>query len=789
MLRRLLLNSFTAALLLDSTTLVAKDRTSVETFIMYVKQSNQLTTVSDIWAADNNFDQTELRKFATNAQPLTIDYSRVASFMNKKTFAINLVIPGPNGTVYNLELAQHKLLATDFELHERGANGVDKKVDYTPGLYYRGVVSGVEGSLAAFSFFNNEIYGFFSIPDVGNFVVAPNSTVGEPYNYNQHYVLYNDANVLIPNKFSCETDGIPNTMKNRQNKTTTTANNKVYNNCKAMNWLHVCDYGMYQRKGSNVTNCTNYVTALFNGNAAIYMNEGVPILSKYIQVNSASDEYASLATTSSSTWLYKFGQTLSAGLPTSMHSCDLAMLLTTKGGSMGGVAWLDVICQGFGSGPQYPGPYGFTNIDNVSGLTPAYSVPSSYSWDIGASTHEMGHNLGSQHTHACAWGPARTTAIDNCYTLEGSCSTPATPACGTGTMMSYCHLKNLPSCTTYGGVVGINFANGFGTQPGDTIRYAISHTSSVCGVLLKPNVGLQKANRTITANRECTDVTSGITYYFANSQAYKSDDDTLVLMVKKNGNSIGNLNSAGFSVTSTTLTGWGGGTAQNITFPSGTSGVGTAGNNYGAQRYWKITHTGSTVLSSAVDVWVPLIGTDTTDVNGSAPGATAPFTSFRMYSVEKPTISPDPSAAFTGATGADITVHTYGASASATNWTPYTSGSSTLLANFKTTTLHGGGAFYVPGSVSVDDINGMSSSNVINVYPNPTSNEWFFQLAPGMGENVSLQLYTADGRLVHTQALTAGTVNTVNASQLAAGMYFYRVISGGNVSTGNILKN
>ncbi|GAA4459487.1 hypothetical protein GCM10023093_00550 [Nemorincola caseinilytica] len=766
--------------MLGSTIVVAKDRTSVETFIMHVKESNKLVTVSDIWAADNNFDKTELLKNVAKAQPLTVDYARVARFMNEKSFAINLVIPGPDGTFYTIELAQHQVLANDFEVHTMGANGVDTRVDYTPGLYYRGVVQGVEGSLAAFSFFNNEIYGIFSIPEVGNFVVTPNTMVGKEYDHNQHYIVYNDADILFANNFSCEADKIPgNVPKRRANKTTTTLNNKVYNSCKQMKWFHVADYGMYQRKGSSVTNCTNYITSLVNNNAALYMNEGVPILSKYVQVNNASDAYATLPTTSSSTWLTKFGQTTM----NVMHGCDLAMLLTTKGGSMGGVAWLDVICQPYGGAPQHAGPYGFCNIDNSTSTT---TTPfPTYSWDVSATTHEMGHNLGSQHTHACAWGPTRTTAIDGCYTLEGSCANPGKPACATkGTIMSYCHLASGTSCS----IIGINFTNGFGQQPGDTIRYAIAHTSPGCGELLKPNIGLQKAARTITANRECTDVTSGVTYYYANSNTLNTDNDTLVLMVRKNGNNIGNLNSTGFAVSATTLTGWGGGTAQSITFPTGTSGVGSTGNNYGARRFWTITHTGATVLPTAVEVWFPLTGSDTTDVNGSAPGATAPFNNFKLYSVKKPTISADPSGAFTGATAADIAVHTYSTTPSTTKWTRDVSGSSTLLAYFLTTTLHGGGAFYVNGS-STSDVGTLGTHNGISVYPNPTNSEWFFTLPDDMLVDANLMLYTAEGRIIHSQLLQPGTLNTVSGAKLPAGMYFYRVINGSNVSTGTLIKN
>ena len=198
-------------------------------------------------------------------------------------------------------MAQYQVLSNDFEVHARGANNSDKKVDYTPGVYYRGVVKGAPGSVAAFSFFNNEVWGIFSIPGVGNIVVAPNTMVGNEYDYNPSYVLYNDQDLKIqPAGEVCGTDHLPVIERNTAAKTTTTLNNKVYNSCKQIRWYHVADYAMFVRKGSSTTNCTNYITSLFNNNGVVYMNEGVPIQLKYVQINTATDEYQSLPTNSSS---------------------------------------------------------------------------------------------------------------------------------------------------------------------------------------------------------------------------------------------------------------------------------------------------------------------------------------------------------------------------------------------------------------------------------------------------------------------------------------------------------
>jgi hypothetical protein len=94
-----------------------------------------------------------------------------------------------------------------------------------------------------------------------------------------------------------------------------------------------------------------------------------------------------------------------------------------------------------------------------------------YSWTIGVFTHELGHNLGSPHTHACAWN-GNNTAIDGCSQVEGTCARPGLPA-GGGTIMSYCHLTS----------VGINFNLGFGSQPSNLILNRFNSASCLtnCG--------------------------------------------------------------------------------------------------------------------------------------------------------------------------------------------------------------------------------------------------------------------------------------------------------------------
>lgn len=744
--------------------LTAKDNTPMDAFIARVKQTISFPRVT-IWNPDNNFDRTEMLQKVEKAQPLTIDYARVADLMDQKLNALSLVVPGIDGGMYTIDLAQYDFLTNDFQVHTLGADGAEAIVGYTPGLYYRGVVNGIPGSVAAFSFFKNEVYGIFSIPGEGNYVLVPNTQAGSYYDNNVHYILYNDQDLKIKEQGpGCATDRLPGANDGAA-KSTTTLNNDVYNNCTYVRVFEVADYATYLSKGSSVTNVTNYMTALFNNQSTLYRNEGVPIVLQYLQVNTATDAYQSITVANSIYFLDKFGWVTQ----NTLHGCDLAILFSTKYGTMGGVAWIKAMCKSYASDSS--GSYGFCNIDNAA----VVSFPT-FSWDVEVSVHEMGHMVGSPHTHHCCWNPpgTGTTAIDGCYTIEGTCGNPGVPSPTVGgTIMSYCHLTSS----------GINFSNGFGPQPGDTIRYYIAHrVSTSCGVHYYPSTVLTTANRTLSANRECTDLTNGNTYYWNDHNTADQSDDTLVLMINKNGNNIGNLDVSGFAVSTSTLAGYGSGTGYTVGFPAGTSGI--LGHSVAMRRFWTINAT--TAPASAVEVMFPFSTADTSDVDGSVPGA-VPLANYKMYKINSP-IDPSPADGFPGAAAANFSMYTYGTTASTTNWSLTTAGT-TNLAHMKMTNLSGGGTGFYTYGTSTAVANVSTTGGKVQIYPNPTHDRWMVAVAGVAEQTLQLQVYTVDGKVALSQELQSDHVNSVDAGQLLVGVYFYRIVGNNNLFTGNIIKN
>lgn len=94
----------------------------------------------------------------------------------------------------------------------------------------------------------------------------------------------------------------------------------------------------------------------------------------------------------------------------------------------------------------------------------------------------------------------------------------------------------------------------------------------------------------------------------------------------------------------------------------------------------------------------------------------------------------------------------------------------------------------VEQSVGVEDIEGLSS---MNIYPNPVSETFFIELVSNQALELQIEIFDTRGRKV----VSAGTVNVmgnvtypVDASELAAGTYFVRIISGSNTATSKVLK-
>ncbi len=361
----------------------------------------------------------------TKAQVFELDQTTVQSIRNNNPKHLRINIP-IEGQMTELQLVKAQIFGPDFQAELSSNPGV--AVDIDRGNHYWGIVGNESESLVSFSFYNEEIIASISFD-------GQQYTLGEMKNTDYH-VLYNSQDLKHNSDFSCDAILPPGQKMSTE---LMPVQKSAVDNCLG---IHIeADYSFYLSASSNVNTATSYITAVFAQSAILYANESISVYLSFLNVWNTPSPFGAGT---------ELDDLMAQGYGTSNGT--LVHLIHTNGA--GGVAYVNVLCNNsFNVG--------------VSGFIGGFQNVPTYSWDVEVFTHEIGHNLGSPHTHACAWN-GNNTAIDGCGPASGNdegCD-PGLPA--SGTIMSYCHLVN---------GVGIDFNLGFGTQPGNLIRNRVANAS------------------------------------------------------------------------------------------------------------------------------------------------------------------------------------------------------------------------------------------------------------------------------------------------------------------------
>jgi hypothetical protein len=359
-----------------------------------------------------------------------LNMASIIPLQRERPQALSLPLPNADGTMMELELVKVDILSADFAV--QFSQQSNTAVSTFNGLFYQGRIKGRPESMAAISIFNNEVTGVISTPEEGNRILG-HYKGADP----RLHLLHADEQMAERPDFNClspdnEIEYRPEDLRAQPGLRSAAPCVRLY--------LEV-DNDIFKDKGGQ-DGTLQYVTGMFNQVAALYANENISLSLSQVFIWNSTSPYSGSDTY---TLLTQFQRTRTS------FNGDAAELITYKAG--GGIAVVDGLCR----------PYNSFKM-GVAGVGRFYSNLPTYSFSVMVVAHELGHILGSQHTHACVWN-GNNTAIDACtgYT-EGNCSaTERTPA-GGGTIMSYCHVN----------AVGINFSKGFGAQPGNLIRNRIA---------------------------------------------------------------------------------------------------------------------------------------------------------------------------------------------------------------------------------------------------------------------------------------------------------------------------
>ncbi|MCB0854296.1 MAG: hypothetical protein KDD63_18870, partial [Bacteroidetes bacterium] len=325
------------------------------------------------------------------------------------------------------------------------------------GTHYRGVIENHTNSLVAISVFENEVMGFFSSEEInGNFVLGKIQEEG-----NSQHIAYreDDLKLTKSHTLDCFTEDDGETYDPAM--LLPRPPTEDVGDC--INVYVEVDYNYYQNYGANTT---SNITGLFNQAITLYANENINMQVSDIFIWTSTSPYSG----STSTMRTQFQS------QTSSINGDLGHLVSYSTSGGGGIAaGFSGVCA--------------SNVDNslcVTQTNGSYATVPTYSRPVKVVTHEMGHLLGSRHTHACVWNGNNTSYDDYGNTDPPSGGSAIAGAEGGACFVSPGKITVTPTIMSYydsRGWGNFSMGNGFGDQPGNVIRNSVANGSCLapCG--------------------------------------------------------------------------------------------------------------------------------------------------------------------------------------------------------------------------------------------------------------------------------------------------------------------
>ncbi len=374
--------------------------------------------------------ETRWNALRNNTRVRVLEYNKDSySQLRAGSYAsLQLHLPTPDGEL-NLSLTKTHLFSEGFIL----STDKEKSIPFSPGFHYSGQIDGQPGSVAAVSFFEDDVVAIIHSNSGNQYTVGKSPALRRG-----SFVVYDASKTKAP-AMSCHSEELPDYQKTLSLLKKPGLEQRNAAGC--VNIYLEAGKSVFDANGG-IQGATNYITGLFNIVSTLYTRENLMVILSQVFIWTTQEPFSNSSSLSS---LNSFGTYRKDNF-----NGDLAQFIRIKpSGGLAGIAWLNALCKSYSALTQ-SGRFSYAELESTYNNLPTYS------WSSLVVTHEIGHNLGSPHTHSCTW---QGGALDNCATPEGTCAPGPTPVNG-GTIMSYCHLTSS----------GTNLNNGFGTQPGNLIR-------------------------------------------------------------------------------------------------------------------------------------------------------------------------------------------------------------------------------------------------------------------------------------------------------------------------------